>query len=580
MERKLSTIFASDVVGFSKMMGKNEEKTLQILGERREVIDNVITEHNGIVFGGAGDSVIAEFVSPVKATECAVQMQEKMKDMNENEPEDHQMIFRIGINIGDVMVSKGNLFGDAVNVAARLESAAQPSGICISKQVFDLINQKLQVSFEDAGALKLKNITEPVQAYFVVQHKGIERFLNYEDTPQLKLERSEPGSLAVMLFKNLGRDEEQEYFCEGFSEDLISSLSKFSKLLVVSGNASFSYKDKSKTPKQIGVELGVRYILEGNVRKLGGKIRIGAKLVAADRESTVWSHNFDTTIEDIFDIHDEIVDTIVSTIAGRVEDDEVKLLASTRPENLTAYDLVLHGLEHHRKSNVTAEHAKQAVELFEKAIDIDSNYARAYAWRACSMANYGRWNPDEFGDSLLDKCTASVTKALEIDPNDHEAHRIMGAISLEKGNFELARHHHERAKQLCPSDAYIMGKNAALLVYLGDPEKALETVHWAMRINPFCPDDLYIDEGMCHYWLKDYKEAINCFKKIKTQNRDSLFYLAASLAKADRENESTEALHLAIQTTDMNVENFVNTQRYQNPDYNRELLEVLESIPC
>ena len=300
MERKLSTIFASDVVGFSKMMGKNEEKTLQILGERREVIDNVIAEHNGTVFGGAGDSVIAEFVSPVKATECAVQIQSKMKDMNQNAPEDHQMIFRIGINIGDVMVSKGNLFGDAVNVAARLESAAQPSGICISKQVFDLINQKLQVSFEDAGALKLKNITEPVQAYFVVQNKGIERFLNYEDTPQLKLERAEPGSLAVMLFKNLSRDEEQEYFCEGFSEDLISSLSKFSKMLVVSGNASFSYKDKSKTPKQIGEELGVRYILEGSVRKLGGKIRIGAKLVAADRESTVWSHNFDTTIEDTY----------------------------------------------------------------------------------------------------------------------------------------------------------------------------------------------------------------------------------------------------------------------------------------
>ena len=156
----------------------------------------------------------------------------------------------------------------------------------------------------------------------------------------------------------------------------------------------------------------------------------------------------------------------------------------------------------------------------------------------------------------------------------------MGAISLEKGNFELARHHHERAKQLCPSDAYIMGKNAALLVYLGDPGKALETVHWAMRINPFCPDDLYVDEGMCHYWLKDYKEAISCFKKIKTPNRDSLFYLAASLAKAELENESTEALHLAVQTTDMSVENFINTQRYQNQDYNRELLEVLKSIPC
>jgi len=292
----------------------------------------VISDHNGSVFGGAGDSLIAEFVSPVKATECAVLIQAKMNDLNENVPESQQMIFRIGINIGDVMVSKGNLFGDAVNVASRLESAAHPSGICISKQVFDLINQKLQVSFEDAGELKLKNIAEPIQAYFVVQHKGIERYLNYEDTPQLKIERAEPGSLAVMLFKNLGRDEEQEYFCEGFSEDLISSLSKFSKLLVVSGNASFSYKDKSKTPKQIGEELGVRYILDGNIRKLGGMIRIGAKLVAADRESTVWSHNFDSKIEEIFDIHDEIVDTIVSTIAGRVEDDEVKLLSSTRPE--------------------------------------------------------------------------------------------------------------------------------------------------------------------------------------------------------------------------------------------------------
>ena len=579
MERKLSTIFASDVVGFSKMMGKNEEETLQILGERREIIDNVITDHNGSVFGGAGDSVIAEFVSPVKATECAVQMQAKMTDMNQNAIESHKMVFRIGINIGDVMVSKGNLFGDAVNVASRLESAANPSGICISKQVFDLINQKLQVSFEDAGELKLKNIAEPIQAYFVVQHKGIERYLNYEDTPHLKIERAEPGSLAVMLFKNLGKDEEQEYFCEGFSEDLISSLSKFSKLLVVSGNASFSYKDKSKTPKHIGKELGVRYILEGNVRKLGQKIRIGAKLVAADRESTIWSHNFDTSIEDIFDIHDEIVDTIVSTIAGRVEDDEVKLLSSTRPENLTAYDLVLHGLEHHRKSNVTAEHAKQAVELFEKAIEIDSNYARAYAWKACSLANYGRWNPDESRESILEKCTDSVTKALEIDPNDHEAHRIMGSISLEKGNFELARHHHERAKQLCPSDAYIMGKNAALLVYLGEPEKALETVHWAMRINPFCPDDLYVDEGMCHYWLKNYKEAISCFKKIKTPNKDSLFYLAASLAEANQEDESAEALEFAVRTTGLSLGNYVNSQRYQNQEYNRELLEVLEAIP-
>ena len=281
MERKLSTIFASDVVGFSRMMGENEEKTLEMLGERRQVIDGVIAEHHGKIFGEAGDSVIAEFGSPIKATECVVQMQDRMHGMNENAPQDQRMNFRIGINIGDVMVSQNNLYGEAVNVAARLESAAYPSGICISKPVFDMINQKIQVSFEDAGALELKNISEPVQAYFVVQSKGGTRFLQYVEAPKVKVEWAEPGSLAVMLFKSLSKDEEQAYFCEGFSEDLISALSKFSNLLVVSGNASFAYRNNQKSPKEIGQELGVRYILEGSVRKLGQKMRVGAKLISA-----------------------------------------------------------------------------------------------------------------------------------------------------------------------------------------------------------------------------------------------------------------------------------------------------------
>ena len=578
MERKLSTIFASDVVGFSKMMGENEEKTLETLGERRQVIDVVITEHYGKIFGEAGDSVIAEFGSPIKATECAVQMQDRMQGMNENAPQDQRMNFRIGINIGDVMVSQNNLYGEAVNVAARLESTAHPSGICISKPVFDMINQKIQVSFEDAGALELKNISEPVQAYFVVQSKGGTRFLQYVEAPKVKVEWAEPGSLAVMLFKSLSKDEEQAYFCEGFSEDLISALSKFSNLLVVSGNASFAYRNKQKSPKEIGQELGGRYILEGSVRKLAQKMRVGTKLISAKRENAVWSHNFDFTIDEIFDIQDELVETIVSTIVGRVEDDQVKQLSSSRPENLTAYDLVLQGLEYHRKSNVTVDNARKAIELFEKAIEVDPNYARAYAWRACSLANYSAWCPDKLGDNVIEQCTASVTRALEIDSNDHEAHRIMGAISLRKGNFELAQHHSERAMELCPSDAYIIGKNAALLVYLGEPEKALETVRRAMRINPFCPDDLFADEGMCHFWLQNYSEAAKCFRKMKNQTWENLFYLAASFSKLGEEENSVETLNKVINTTGLSVEDFVQTQNYKNSDQTRELQEILESI--
>ncbi len=579
MERKLSTIFAADVVGYSKMMGNNEEKTLKTLGERREVIDSTIAEHNGIIFGSAGDSVIAEFGSPVKATECAVQIQGKMKTMNEDIPVDQQMIFRIGINIGDVMVSKDNLFGDAVNVAARLESAAQPSGICVSKTVFDLINQKILVSFEDAGKLDLKNIVEPIQAYFVIQEKGGVRFNQYEDSPQIKVEKAEQGSLAVMLFKNLSKDEDQAYFCEGFSEDLITVLSKYSKLLVVSGNASFTYRDKSKSPKEIGKELGVRYILEGSVRKLGQKVRIGTKLISADREITIWSHNFDFTIDELFDIQDELVETIVSTIVGHVDDEEVKQLVRVKPENHTAYDLVLQGLEYHRKSNVTVENAKKAVEFFDQAIEVDPNCVRAHSWRACSLSNYVGWCPGEYGEDWTDQCADSVIRSLEINQNDHEAHRIMGAISLVRGDFELARHHQERAMELCPSDAYIMGKNAALLVYLGEPEKALEIVQHAMRINPFCPDDLFVDEGMCYFWLGKYSEAVNCFRKMKTPDRESVFYLTASLSKLGEGIKSAETLKQAFKMTDLNVEVFLLTQHYQNPELKQELREILQSIP-
>jgi TolB-like protein/class 3 adenylate cyclase len=578
MERKLSTIFASDVVGFSKMMAANEEQTLDLLKQRRLVIDGLIAEHSGTIFGSAGDSVIAEFASPIKATECAVQMQGKMQAMNEDVPEERKMVFRVGINIGDVMVSQDNLYGDAVNIAARLEGQAKPDGICISKSVLDMVSQKLQVSYEDAGELALKNIAHPVQAYFVIQKRGATRYVQHADAPQLKVERIESGSLAVMLFKNLSKDEEQAYFCEGFSEDLISALSRFRKLTVLSGNASFAYRDRSSSPKEIGQELGVRYILEGSVRKLGPRMRVSASLISAEREHTVWSNNFDTTIDEIFDIQDELVETIVSTIVGRVEADALQELTSNRPENLAAYDVVLQGLEYHRRSMTAGENARKAYELFNKAIEIDPNYARAHAWSACSLANTAGWYPQDFDDSWFDDCTASVTRALEIDPNDPEAHRIMGAIKLSGGDFELATYHHERAVELCPSDAYIRSRYASLLIYLGEPQQALDEIHRAMRVDPFCPDVLFEDEGMGYYWLENYGNAIKSLRKVKVPTRNSLFYLAAALAKAEQTETASDTLKQAITTMDMTVEGFVSSQGYKNQEKRDELLQTLEPI--
>ena len=286
MERKLTTIFASDVVGFSKMMGLDEVKTLKILKERRETIDRIIEKHDGVIFGSAGDSVIAEFSSPLKATEAAVATQRSMKIMNQGKDELEQMNFRVGINIGDVMISDDNLFGDAVNVAARLEAEAKPAGICISNTVFDMINRKIMVSFEEAGELKLKNIEFPIKAFHVLQkNKGTPRFTQDSEKIHTKVSNVEPGSIAVMFFKNLSNDEEQEYFCEGFCEDLLSMLSRFNKLVVISSHASFAYKNKTKSFKEIGNELGVKYVIHGSVRKLGVKMRINTNLVSTSMKN-------------------------------------------------------------------------------------------------------------------------------------------------------------------------------------------------------------------------------------------------------------------------------------------------------
>ncbi len=578
MERKLSTILASDVVGFSKMMAANEEYTLRDLSRRRQVIDGVVAEHDGKIFGSAGDSIIAEFASPVNAARCAVEMQSRMASLNEDVPDELRMMFRVGINLGDVMVTEDNLFGDAVNIAARLEAAAHPEGICVSQSVFDMISQKIMVSFEDAGKLELKNIAHPVQAYFVIKGQGGVRYLQQAEAPQVAVEKAESGSLAIMLFKSLSTDEEQAYFCEGFSEDLIAALSRFRSLTVVSGNASFSYRDKQMSPKAIGKELGVRYILDGSVRKLGKKMRITTSLTNAQDESTVWSEKFDTTIDDIFDTQDEIIETIVATIAGKVEVNEAKRVSNARPENLTAYDMVLQGLEYHRRSNLTRSEASKALELFEKAIETDPTYARAYAWRACSLSNAAGWDPESYPKDWFDICHASATRALELDPDDHEANRIMGAISLFLRDFDLARHHHDRAEELCPSDSYILGKNAEMRLYLGNPEEGLEKVTWAMRINPFCPDDLLEKDGKCRYWLEDFEGALASFKKMRTESRDGLFYSAATFKKLGREEEALDMLRRGIRLADVSIETFVESQPFQDQARNRELQEVLDSI--
>ena len=578
MERKLTTIVAADVVGYSKMMAANEEGTLNILRERREIVDAIINDHGGTIFGSAGDSVIAQFDSPVRATESAILFQNKLHAHNQLAPEDKRMVFRAGINIGDVMVAEDNLFGDAVNIAARLEAEARPGGICISKSVLEMIERKLKVSFEDAGELDLKNIDHPVTAYFVIPSKNDMRWSVEDDSPKVSVEKTEPGSLAVMLFKNLSKDEEQEYFCEGFSEDLISALSQFRKLVVISGNASFAYRETKKSPSKIGKELGIRYILEGSVRKMGPRLRINASLIATAEGKTVWSNKYDVQTDEIFDVQDELIETLVATIAGRVEADETQKISTARPDNLDAYDLVLKGLEFHKRGGITKENAEKAVEYFSKAIETDPNYARAYAWKACSTATVAQWDPERFGGNWLESCFDSVSHAMDIDPDDAEAHRILGAIRMFKGEFDASLNHHEKARDLCPSDAYIRFKYATVLIYVGDPEKALEEIQIAKRLDPFCPDYLLEDEGICYFWLNKFDEALESFRTLKVPSRNSLFYRTATLGKKGQQNDAKISLAEALSVTNLSISEFINTQFYKSEDTVSSLRMTLEDI--
>ena len=580
MERKLSTIFALDVVSFSKLMAKDEANTLKTLNKRRTFIDALIEEYDGRIFNTAGDSVLAEFTSPVRALECAIQIQNNSQALNNIADDNNIMSFRIGINIGDVMISDDNLFGDAVNIAARLEAEAIVDGICISQSTFDMVNLKVKVSYEDAGELDLKNIERPIKAYNVLKSKGAtRRIVNSDEAPKIKFKNVPPGSVAVMLFKNLSKDEEQDYFCEGFSEDLVSALSRYKNLFVSSSNASFSYSLKEKAPADIGVELGVMYLLEGKVRKLGNKIRITASLIIAENGNTIWSNNFDAELDNIFDVQDELILNIVSKIVGNVERDQVQQLANSKPENMRAYDLVLQGLEFHRKSSILAENNKKALALFTQAIEVDPSYARAYAWKACSLGNNAEWYPDDMPKNWIEDALGSLDRSLELDPNDPEAHRIMGAVKLLfEGDIESAIFHHEKAIEICPSDTYHIARYTILLCYLGKPDKGLLEIERAMRIDPFCSDLVLEAQGLCFYVLKKFKDAVTSFKKMQIDTRNSLFYHASSLQELGENEKATNTLNIALNESGMSIEKFISTQLFKNKDTLQSLKLSLVSI--
>src|SRR5437588_6553116 len=472
MERRLSAILAADVVGYSRLMSADEAGTLEALKTARaDFVDGRIAQHQGRIVKLTGDGMLVEFASVVNAVRCAAEIQRAMRDRNVDLPQDRRIEFRIGVNLGDVIVEGDDIFGDGVNVAARLESIAEPGGIIVSYSVRDQVGNRLDLVFEDRGEQSLKNIARPIRVYNVSLENAAT-----QDPVSMKEERP---SIAVLPFNNMSGDAEQEYFSDGITEDIITDLSNISGLFVVARHTAFTYKNKPVKVEQVGRELGVAFVLEGSVRKAGARVRVTGQLVSSKDGGHVWAERFDRDLTDIFAIQDEITHAIVEQLKVKLLPQEKKSIGRVPTENVEAYTYYLRGRDFlHRRSKHYSQLARR---MFAKAVELDPNYARAYAGMAdCDSFLYMTYHVDVSIDGIL----ATTEKALALDPKLAEAHASRGVAFSAGQRYDEAKVEFEQAIALNPNSFEAHYFYARSSFAQGEIEQAVALFEHAAEIKP------------------------------------------------------------------------------------------------
>jgi adenylate cyclase len=501
VERRLSAIFVADVAGYSRLMGADEEGTHARLNEHlHALVYPQIGEHDGRIIRSAGDGMLVEFASVVNAMRCAVAIQRGMITRNTAVPIETQIEFRIGINAGDIIIDGGDMFGDGVNVAARLEALCDPGGICVSGRVREDTQDKLNIAFEDSGDQHLKNIARPVRVYRV-------RFGDAPARPALAL--PDKPSIAVLAFDNMSGDPEQEYFADGIVEDIITELSRFADLFVIARNSSFRYKGKSVDLRQVGRELGVRYVLEGSVRRGGDRVRINAQLIDATTGIHRWAERYDQKLEDVFTIQDDVARTIAAILVAHVNVAEAERTLLKPPATWRAYD-------HYMRASAawtSFQSSWQLKSLLEtqqhlaNSLFIDAKYARCYAMLSSThrVAWLNPVNDEYLNPTALDRAIKLARTAIELNPSLSEAYAELGYTVIRKGEFDTATAAAERAIALNP--AFADYRVAHVLFSVGKPVKAIEISKLQMRLDPFHPHFAPLMAGVAYYLLRDYNDA-------------------------------------------------------------------------
>jgi adenylate cyclase len=524
--RRLAAILSADVKGYSRLMGDDEIATVRTLTAHRAVMAALIQQHHGRVVDSPGDNLLAEFASVVDALEGAVHIQQELKTRNANLPPTRRMEFRIGINLGDVIVEEERIYGDGVNIAARLESLAEAGGICISGTVYDQVETKLALRYEPLGEQTVKNIAKPVRAYRVLMEEATSRgkaplqdagLLLSEKRQSLQL--PDKPSIAVLPFVNMSSDPEQEYFSDGITEDLITDLSKLSGLFVISRNSVLTYKGKAIKPEQVSAELGVRYLLEGSIRKANNRVRITAQLIDAATGYHLWAERYDRNLQDIFALQDEVARSIVSSLQVKLTESDQHRLGRPLTTNLEAYDCYLRGLELYDRS--TQEANLLAQRLFAKAVALDPRFATAHAY--LGWTHFAQWTMGWSQDlHALDLALASAQRAVAVDAQLPIGHRLCGSAYLWKKQYELAIAEVEQALALDQNDADTYCALGDIFNFSGAPEETPGLVEKAMRLNPHYPTWYLWVLGHAYYLLRRYDAAITIFKRALARNPDFL----------------------------------------------------------
>ncbi|SDD51964.1 tetratricopeptide repeat protein [Ruegeria marina] len=562
MHRKLATILVGDIVGSTLQMERDEEGSVRRFQNCLGAVARTVNEHDGRVFSRAGDAVLAEFSSPVNALRAAMEARGALARVDASSPKD----MRFGLHIADVMDVEGDLRGDGVNIAARIQSEADPGAIDTSRLLVDQVRRNSPCIFDDLGERTFKGISEPIRIFRVRDEIASQRWQPGRESTA-KTPDKRPHSIAVAPLVAAGSaDETQKALAGGMTDDLILELSRVARLFVVSSSASAAVAGME--PKAIGDRLGVRYVLSGSMRLLGDRIRLNLSLTETDAGQVVWSDRIQRPFDEFLDLMDAITAQVSATVTGRmlVADTEV---ARRKPTgSLTAYEYYLRGLDSYRRGGVTDDNIRESMEWFDKAVEADPNFARARAMWVCSAS----WLEDYDWDDGRKR----LRSALEIDPDDPEANRVLGSILIWERRFDEARAFHERAMRNAPNDAYILGKSARYYVCVGEIEKALELLDKAEALDPFVPVWLTEQRAAAYYLLGRYADAIALIKGLPYQTRDCRMYRAACHVALGDTETAREIVQIATgMTPDLTQSYMRKREVFQDSRVQDELIERL-----